>query len=89
MHHNVKVFLDHENDWCIEFITDCKNLDEQHRCLAYQRRPKICRDYPGEDESCEFEAEEPPYKLVFTSVEEFEAYLDGKGKLWRFKGHDV
>lgn len=87
MHENIKVFLDHENDWCVEFITDCKKLGEDHRCSDYFHRPKICRDYPGDDEECEFESEDPPYQKVFTSVEEFEQYLDAKGKKWKYKFH--
>jgi Fe-S-cluster containining protein len=48
-HKNVNVFVDKENKWNIEFLTPCEFLGKNNLCLAYKRRPKICRDYSQEE----------------------------------------
>ncbi len=85
LHENVHVFLEHDNKWYVEFRTPCEKLDENGLCSIHQSktRPKICKNHGEEDGSCEFY--DSPYKLYFSNVKEFESYLDGKGKDWRWK----
>jgi len=85
MHENVHVFIDMDGEWTIEFFTPCKNLLPDNTCAIYSERPRVCRDYPAADEMCEYEDDEPPYKELFTTVEEFESYLQKKGIEWRWK----
>ncbi|MBD3344376.1 MAG: YkgJ family cysteine cluster protein [Chitinivibrionales bacterium] len=85
LHKNVKVFKDHDNEWLIEFSTECENLLNNHRCGDYENRPKVCRDYPGNEETCESDDDCSPYKLLFSSARQFEEYLDKKKINWRWK----
>jgi Fe-S-cluster containining protein len=87
LHQNVKVFVDHDNVWHLEFITPCKKLDENNRCTIYPVRPRVCRDYPGTGNKCEFETDESPYKMVFTEAEQFEGWLAKRKKRWRWAWH--
>ena len=85
LHDRVTVFVDHDGDWHVEFEADCSAIGSNHRCKAYEQRPRLCRDYPGEDEDCEYVAEDSPYALRFLTASELETYLDGKGIDWRWK----
>ncbi len=85
MHENVQVFIDHENDWLIQFLTPCSHLNAGFRCDMYAERPKLCRDYPSDDKPCEYESDEPVYKVLFTTPKQFEQYLEKKGIDWRYK----
>ncbi len=84
LHKKVQVFTSHDDDWYIETVTDCEWLGEDHRCLHYEDRPRLCRDH-GSDEDILCEHVDSPYKLLFKNIESFEAYLDEKGINWRFK----
>ena len=83
LHHNVYVFIDHDNEWHIEFKTKCRSLADDHRCVEYETRPQVCRDHGWPIGSCEFF--DNPYKILFTSLEQFERYLDKQGIDWRYK----
>ena len=72
-HKNVNVFLDNDDDWCIEFFTDCEQLDENGRGKIYEKRPRMCRDH--DPESCEVNGDGRYYKLIFRSIEDVEKYL--------------
>jgi len=85
MHKNVYVYIDFDNSWMIEFRSPCKNLQDDGRCGIYENRPNICREFPPKDEQCEFLSDSPTNKRLFSNVEEFEAYLEGRKIDWRFK----
>ena len=82
-HRDVAVYVDLDNVWHILFNTACEFIDEKNRCSMYDDRPKLCRSYGGENELCEFF--ESPYKMIFHSVGEFEAYLKKQRIDWRWK----
>ena len=86
LHGNVSVFVDHESDWFIECQTDCSMLAEDGLCTYYSERPRICQRHGVEEKTCEYYAN--PYKLRFETHTEFEAWLDTKGRDWRFKKKD-
>jgi len=71
-HKNVNVFLDEDKKWYLEFLTSCDFLGEGNKCLNYDNRPQICRDYNHEE--CVFHNE---YKdeFIFTNLEEVERYI--------------
>jgi uncharacterized protein len=83
LHENVHVYIDHSNAWHVEFRTRCRSLADDHRCIEYETRPQICRDYGWPIGSCEFF--DSPYKQRFESLEAFETYLDKKKIDWRYR----
>jgi Fe-S-cluster containining protein len=85
LHENVRVFIDHTKRWMVEFVTPCTQVEPAVGCRGYTTRPKICRDYPREDEVCEYLSEEKPYSVRFDSAAQFEEYLDSKGINWRYR----
>lgn len=85
MHEGVKVFIDHDNDWMLEFAAPCKNLGHDLACADYTNRPRICRRYPGPDNLCEYESDELPHKKMFCDSSELEQWLDQSGIDWKFK----
>ena len=85
LHEDVQVFVDHQNTWNIAFAAVCENLANNNTCADYANRPRICRNYPGENTYCEYETDESAYKIIFTTCEEFETYLEKKKIDWRFR----
>jgi Fe-S-cluster containining protein len=75
LHKNVWVSIDLEDNWIVEFKTPCRHITKKFKCGDYENRPQICRDYPGEDNLCEGETNEPSYKKLFKNARDFEKYL--------------
>lgn len=73
LHRGVKVFIDHDDSWNLEVATDCTALTDG-RCAIYDRRPRICRDYPPADDACEHEEPGTSYKVLFRTAEDLEAW---------------
>jgi len=82
MHEDVSVFIDHDNDWNVEFQTKCNALVGE-LCAAYENRPRLCAEY--DTETCVQHGEGPYYIEKWDEPEEFIAWLDGKGIDWRYK----
>jgi hypothetical protein len=80
VHQNVKVFVDEDYSWNLEFSTPCKNLGENNRCLAYEDRPQICRDY--NQKQCTFHNSYDE-KYSFNSIKDVEEYIEKVFKLGR------
>lgn len=74
MHKDVQVFVCHENDWYIEFKADCKALNNKGNCSIYTQRPDICKEYSAED--CECNGDGSPYRILFTSKQDVENYVE-------------
>ena len=89
MHQNVHVFVDHDNDWYIEFESVCSNLTENARCQKYEDRPRICAKHGEDDGTCEFHSDESPYDRRFSTAREFEEYLAERGIEWRWGGQTL
>lgn len=85
MHANIHVFLDHEGDWYLEVESPCEHLGPDGRCMNYKDRPRICRHYGDDRQTCEYLSEEEPYEFRFSSARDYEAWLDKKKIQWRFK----
>jgi Fe-S-cluster containining protein len=83
LHRDVEVFIEDDGTWNLKFQSECTKLGKDGRCGIYKERPQICRSYPPTDRECEFEGNDPYYKVRFTSVEEFEKYMDSNKKNWR------
>jgi uncharacterized protein len=82
-HENIIVFIDHDNNWIIEFKTKCKNLQPDYHCGIYETRPKVCRGLKTHE--CEHHNENSPYQEVFYSVEDLKKYLIMKKIDYPFK----
>ena len=78
MHEGVTIFVE-EGDWYIQYQTRCKNLGEDNRCMVYETRPGICRDYePG---SCDYSVASYGYDHFFTHPKQMEEhYFKKTGK---------
>jgi len=79
-HKNVLVYKDNDGDWLVEYLTDCKYLDENNKCKIYEKRPKTCREH--DPESCQANGEGEIGNPVFKSVEDLEKYLKEQKKKW-------
>lgn len=76
MHENINVFIDHDDDWYIEFKTVCSHLGTDNKCNIYEKRPAICANHGVSDGVCAFLGEDAPYKICFTNEVEFEKYMN-------------
>ncbi len=75
-HKNINVYKDNENDWLVEFQSDCKYLDENNRCKIYSKRPDICSGHKNTE--CIIHGEEEYYKIIFYDISDVEKYLEKK-----------
>ena len=85
MHENIHVFIDQDGSWTLEFLTNCKHLKKDYKCDFYQKRPKLCRDYPIKGSYCEYLGDGSHYIELFTCPEDFEQYLNKKHIDWKWK----
>ncbi|MBN1131016.1 MAG: YkgJ family cysteine cluster protein [Chitinispirillaceae bacterium] len=79
MHETVQVGIDHDGEWLIEVPVVCRHL-KNNGCAIYDKRPNICREYPGKEGRCEHEDKTSPYKVLFCNEATFERYCAGKRK---------
>ena len=75
LHHKVQVFVSHDDEWFVEFVTPCEWLGENNRCSHYEKRPLICRAY-GTDAETDCEFVDTPYKQLFKTIEDFDSFLE-------------
>jgi Fe-S-cluster containining protein len=73
-HENIFVFIDHEDDWCVEFRTPCKFQDPKtNMCTIYDDRTAMCHQH--DPENCEVHgAGEHYWKKAFYTKEDIEKY---------------
>jgi len=81
-HKNTNVYKDHDNDWLVEFATDCEHLDEDFRCKIYDKRPFVCREHKNTD--C-IKNSDNYHQKIFRNLEDVEAYLNEKNYKWMQK----
>lgn len=72
-HKNVRVYVDEDYEWHVEFATPCQYLGENDLCTIYSKRPKICREY--DQGECTFHNEYNE-KFNFKNLEEVERYIE-------------
>ncbi len=72
-HEDISVFVE-DGDWYLSVGRKCRHLSEKnHKCLIYDRRPKICRKY--RHVNCDAVVGEYDYELHFTSDREMDEYI--------------
>lgn len=85
LHEGVHVFVDHDRSWYVEVEKRCSYLGTDNRCTNYGERPMICRRHGAGETGCEQRSDEDPFLVRFSTVDEFDAYLDDRGIEWRWK----
>lgn len=70
LHEKTSVFID-DGTWYLLVDNKCKNLGDDNRCLIYEQRPQICREYSNE--KCEFE-NDTLYEYYFDHPDQIEEY---------------
>ena len=70
-HQDCYVYVD-EGEWHLNVIAKCRFLNASGRCLIYEHRPDVCRDF-GHEEECEWTGE-LEFDRVFRTIPELEAY---------------
>ncbi len=73
-HKNVNVFVNDDNEWFVEFLTDCEYLGENGWCQNYEKRSQVCRDYSQEE--CLFHNNDYEEKYSFKHQEDLEKYIE-------------
>jgi Fe-S-cluster containining protein len=72
-HHDTTIYVEKGNKWYLHILSPCRYLTNDGRCSVYETRPEICREHdPAE---CEFDMEYEA-KIVFTSLDEFDSYIE-------------
>lgn len=72
-HKNIHVYVEEDGTWNVEFLTPCEHLGENNRCMAYERRPQICREYHQGECTFHNEYEET---FSFQSIEDVDKYIE-------------
>ena len=62
-----------DGDWYLLVHNRCKHLDDDNRCLQYETRPQICRDYSTK--KCEYE-DDWVYEHYFEAPEQVQEYAE-------------
>ncbi len=77
-HENIMVYVDHDDDWCVEVKTPCKFQDkETNLCTRYENRPKVCQEH--ELHECEGNNDYDDYdQQKFETPEDVDAYRNSK-----------
>ncbi len=71
-HKDVRIYVEEDYSWNLEFITPCKWLSEGNCCTNYSRRPEICKEYNYDE--CTFHNNYKE-KYSFESIEDVEKYI--------------
>ena len=82
-HENVAIYIGHDRSWNLEFMTRCKNLSPDGRCLNYEDRPLICSSYSLDN--CTTHSPGKYYRHRFSTADELKMYLRRKGIDFQFK----
>ncbi|MBU2442055.1 MAG: YkgJ family cysteine cluster protein, partial [Nanoarchaeota archaeon] len=73
-HKDVKIYIDTDNTWNVQFNTQCKQLDENGNCKIYSERPPVCRE--SKVEECHINKKE--IKKIFNDADEYSVWLKNK-----------
>lgn len=72
LHDRATVFID-EGTWYLLVHTECRHLQDDHRCGIYHTRPLICREYSTEN--CEYD-DDHTYEGYFELPEQIQEFVD-------------
>lgn len=83
LHERATVFVE-DGDWYLLVHNRCTRLGDDNRCMEYETRPDICRDYVTDN--CEYE-DHWVYDHYFELPEQVEEYAEAV--LGPKKGRDI
>jgi Fe-S-cluster containining protein len=72
VHDRASLFTEDET-WYLLVHTECKHLQEDHRCGIYETRPQICREYSTSN--CEY-LDDYTYERYFETPEQVAEYAE-------------
>ncbi len=78
LHKNVRVYIDHDGDWYVEFSTPCSRLSPDGLCTAYEERPILCEEYDP-SECMRSDPDDNGEARAFETAEDFLAYMAEQG----------
>lgn len=79
-HNNVRAYKD-EGTWYVMVDTPCNHLQDNGRCMIYDQRPSVCREYSND--YCEFDAPaEDGFDLYFDGYQALLKYCKKRYKRW-------
>lgn len=78
LHRHVRIYIDHDGDWYVEFSTPCTNLSPDGLCTDYERRPILCEEYNA-SECMRSDPDDSGEERAFENAQEFLAYLKEEG----------
>jgi Fe-S-cluster containining protein len=71
LHEGVSVFVE-DGEWYLYVAADCRHLQPDFRCGAYETRPRICREYSSEN--CDYHSGDYGWEEHFTCPEHLDEY---------------
>jgi len=72
LHEGATAFLE-DGSWYLLVYARCRHLDDDHRCMDYEHRPRICRAYTTKN--CEYE-DDWVYDHYFETAEQVDEYAE-------------
>jgi len=77
-HKNVRVYIDDELDWYVQFLTRCEYLNDDNQCIFYltgqeKERPAICQNHSSTE--CEMSGLEEDEEFSFENMDDFNEFL--------------
>jgi len=72
-HENIRVYLDENGDWFVQFWTRCEALRPDGLCGVYETRPDVCEEYTADD--CEITHDDIGEEAGFDTAYEFTEWL--------------
>jgi len=78
-HKNVRVYVDDEQDWYVQFLTRCEYLNDDNQCMFYllgkeEQRPAICKSHCSTE--CESSGLDDDEVFSFENLQDFDRFLE-------------
>lgn len=67
LHHDCEIWVQ-DGDWHLQINRPCKALGADHRCMIYDDRPEICREYTTDE--CDWHGGDYDYEHHFTHADQ-------------------
>ena len=69
-HPGLTVYVGGKGDWNVNMSIGCIHLTKEGKCMIYENRPPVCRDYGVDDcNNCDDK------EIVFNTAEDVDAYI--------------
>lgn len=78
VHDGISILVEDER-WLVKIDTRCEHLQDDYRCLIYDKRPNACREYDAEN--CDYRTQcegRPTAYREFVDFERLRRYIKGR-----------